>query len=71
MAAALKACTCSWPIVRAETETEHEPWCTAHAWLLGFMERDEGTPASASVPYKQPTPVSRPKRAARSGRESR
>lgn len=30
----LQACTCSWPVVKAETATEHEPWCTAHAWLV-------------------------------------
>jgi len=32
MVAELGACTCSWPLVIAETTTGHEEWCTAHVW---------------------------------------
>ena len=28
----LQACTCAYPLVRAETESEHATWCIAHRW---------------------------------------
>lgn len=28
------SCLCLWPIVKAETESEHEEWCVAHGIYL-------------------------------------
>ena len=47
--ALMQACTCGWPIRRAATETEHEPWCLAHRWIENQKER--GELESATVYY--------------------
>ena len=27
---ALGSCICAWPVVKADTDTEHPEWCVAH-----------------------------------------
>jgi hypothetical protein len=50
MQALLLSCLCCYPLVKAETESEHEEWCPAHRqWLSAReVERRYGDGRSSS-----------------------
>jgi hypothetical protein len=51
LVAALQACQCDYPNVRASTKTEHEEQCPAHLMLLERVDPEEHAVHRKAMPF--------------------